>query len=248
MGKYCKKHIGEKYKTYESLGGYYVEIIDGGNKPGYCIIRFSYPIIYEREISMCSVKKGSVKNLYHPSTHNVGYFGLGKYKSKHKNKFTKCYLIWKSMMARCYSSKYQNKYPTYKNVVVCRAWHNYQIFAEWFEENYIEGYELDKDILSGNQKIYSPETCCFIPKKLNKFMANIQSSNTSGCIGVHWHKYNNKWIANIRINNKLIHLGYYTDIKEAENVYKKARKIEAEKWKIKSKELGLDQRIIDNIR
>lgn len=54
---------------------------------------------------------------------------------------------------------------TYNGVVVCTEWHNYQNFAEWYCTHYPNDgkiYELDKDNKSGDCKIYSPETCCFV--------------------------------------------------------------------------------------
>lgn len=40
-------------------------------------------------------------------------------------------------------------------------------------------------------------------------------SNTSGIIGVVWHKTKNKWNAQIKHKGRSIHLGYFTDIEEA---------------------------------
>jgi len=43
----------------------------------------------------------------------------------------------------------------------------------------------------------------------------LSSRNKSGSIGVHWDKNANKWLSNIRVNNKTIHLGYFLDINDA---------------------------------
>jgi hypothetical protein len=40
--------------------------------------------------------------------------------------------------------------------------------------------------------------------------------------GVGWHKHHKKWGANIRFQKKLIHLGYFTNEKEAASAYNKA--------------------------
>lgn len=42
-----------------------------------------------------------------------------------------------------------------------------------------------------------------------------RSNNTSGVIGVNWFKRDKVWHSNIVINGKNIHLGYYSDFKEA---------------------------------
>lgn len=49
-----------------------------------------------------------------------------------------------------------------------------------------------------------------------------RSNNTSGITGVHWEKKASKWTARIVINQKLIHLGYFSDINEAAEVRRKA--------------------------
>jgi hypothetical protein len=50
----------------------------------------------------------------------------------------------------------------------------------------------------------------------------LSDNNTSGVHGVSWHKLKRKWIASIGFNKKLIFLGYFEDIKEAEKVRKEA--------------------------
>lgn len=52
-------------------------------------------------------------------------------------------------------------------------------------------WQLDKDILKHGNKIYSKETCCWIPDKINAFFNNIRSSNTSGFEGVQFDSKRN---------------------------------------------------------
>ena len=47
-------------------------------------------------------------------------------------------------------------------------------------------------------------------------------TNKSGYLGVRWVKNSNKWIAQIRYNNKSIHLGYFTDVNDAIKARKEA--------------------------
>jgi hypothetical protein len=48
------------------------------------------------------------------------------------------------------------------------------------------------------------------------------STNTSGYKGVHWDKCNKKWVAQIRVNRKATHLGYFTNIEDAAATYQAA--------------------------
>ena len=54
-------------------------------------------------------KKGSIKNLFYPQVYEVGFIGEGKYRTSIKGKHTKCYLMWKSMLERCYKEKLKQK-------------------------------------------------------------------------------------------------------------------------------------------
>ena len=93
------------------------------------------------------------------------------YKTCDKNgKTTKCYCTWFNMMRRCYDPNC-NDYEMYKDCEVMKKWHNFQNFAEWWENNYYEvpntSMSLDKDIIKKGNKLYSPRTCCIVPLDLN---------------------------------------------------------------------------------
>lgn len=49
-----------------------------------------------------------------------------------------------------------------------------------------------------------------------------QSNNTSGIAGVCWYKKTHKWVAQIKVNGKCIHLGYFKSIEEAASARKLA--------------------------
>ena len=73
------------------------------------------------------------------------------------------FTTWRGMLFRCYDNKY-NK--SYKNCEVCEEWKTLSSFASWYYIHHIDGWQLDKDIL-GDGKLYSPQTCCFVPSELN---------------------------------------------------------------------------------
>jgi hypothetical protein len=56
-------------------------------------------------------------------------------------------------------------------------------------------------------------------------------TNTSGFKGVSWHKQHKKWMAYIRINNKLINLGSYNSKFYAALVYARAAKKYFGEWR-----------------
>lgn len=49
----------------------------------------------------------------------------------------------------------------------------------------------------------------------NNINKSFMSNNTSGVIGVHWNKSNNKWRSRIKYNGRQIHLGYFNTKEEA---------------------------------
>jgi hypothetical protein len=57
----------------------------------------------------------------------------------------------------------------------------------------------------------------------NKQNLSIKSNNTSGYIGVWWHKQNKKWCAEIRTRNVKYYLGTFDDPKEAYEAYLAAK-------------------------
>lgn len=169
-------------------------------------------------------KNGKIKNLYFPEVFGVGYVGEGKYKPRVNGKISKEYRQWISMLNRCYSKKYHEKHPTYEDCKVCNEWLNFQSFAKWFNENYYrvnnERMDLDKDILIKGNKVYSPETCIFVPQLINLLL--IKSNKTRGKfpIGVSFHKRDKKFIAQCHVKKSLKHLGNFDTEIEAFNAYK----------------------------
>ena len=159
----------------------------------------------------------------------IGY--LGGDTSCINGEKTKPYSIWKSMITRCYSNKdyIGKRNDCYKDVKVCEEWHNYSNFKKWYDENYyeIDGevMALDKDIIIKRNKIYSPETCVFVPKFINIAMAKggHGKKNRSMPIGVSFDKRRGKYFSRLRMFGELVHLGTFDSPIKAFDVYKSAK-------------------------
>ena len=174
-------------------------------------------------------KNGKIKCPYEKRYYGVGYIGEGKYKAWENGKTTKVYDTWHHMLKRCYHEKFHEKYPTYIDCEVSKEWHNFQNFGIWYDENYyeIEGErtELDKDILYKGNKIYSPETCIFVPHAINSLFIKRQNDRGESVIGASLHKCGKYQVRCSLINpetgkSKLKHLGYYETQEKAFKVYK----------------------------
>ncbi|QZI90420.1 hypothetical protein MYOV003v1_p0096 [Vibrio phage 207E48.1] len=98
--------------------------------------------------------------------------------------YTKAYRTWSSMLERCYSAKYQAKKPSYIGCTPSSEWLLFSNFKVWFDDNYIEGYQLDKDLFIDGNKIYSAATCFFVPPRLNSLFLDNKASRGCNMVGV----------------------------------------------------------------
>lgn len=222
--------VGERHITCD---GYEAEIVRYGGTYDVDIMLSKEYII---TVQYGHLIRGKVKNPYHPLLFGVGFIGVGKYKTKTNNLSTKYYITWRNMLERGHSEKYKQKRPNYKDVTVCEEWHCFQNFAKWHEENwktYMDKWHLDKDILVKGNKLYSPNTCCFVPNEVNSFFVKGKSRRGACLIGV--SRGYGKFMASCNTNKKVKNLGYFTTELKAFEVYKIFKENLAtelaEKWK-----------------
>jgi len=223
--------INDKFKNSKGDTAEVIELLKGG----YARIKFLDNYGHEMSVQRDSLKNGVFKNPYRPSVSSVGYFGVGEYAGSNEfGKSNLCYNSWRDMLRRCYE-KDRKDTKFYKNVTVCEEWHNFQNFAEWFYKNYpykIENtkFNLDKDLtqLNSEIKIYSPNTCIWLPQKVNKFLMFRVENLNSGL-----QTRGNRWSARIVDfdSGKRMYLGSFKNIEEANRVYINNKKIQVEKVK-----------------
>lgn len=137
------------------------------------------------------------------------------------------YSVWSDMLKRCYSSKYQEKRPTYKGCTVSDEWLTFSKFRGWMEKQEWEGMQLDKDLLFEGNKIYSADTCVFVTSVVNSFASDSGATRGEWPIGVYWHKATSKFISRCSnpFTKKQEHLGLFGCPHEAHKAWLK-RKLE----------------------
>lgn len=153
------------------------------------------------------------------------YNSGGKHKTRVNGVKTNAYAVWRGMIRICYKEEMQDKHPTYVGCYVCDEWHDFQAFAGWIESQKYGncGYQLDKDILITGNKIYSPDTCCFVPRELNMLLIDSGASRGHYPQGVSLKKENGKFQAGLRVNGKTRHIGYFDCPNKAHQTYKTAK-------------------------
>lgn len=204
----------ERYNTFGSK----MVIIDYRSARDVDVYFPQYNWVCNREYS--KFKNGSIKCPYEPRHYGVGYLGneedvTGSFE----------YIRWSEMLRRCYDIKYKNHKITYMQCEVCEEWHNFQTFKQWCLNNYYEvpneTMHLDKDILFKGNKIYSPNTCVFVPQNINSLFTKSDKARGDCPIGVSYDKNKNKYCSYCSDGHKkLVHLGYYTTPEDAFYSYK----------------------------
>ncbi len=116
---------------------------------------------------VCGVEKlVQVANLKSGSTKSCGC-NMTKANLRHGFRYSRLYIIYEGMMARCYN----DKYPNYRNwggrgITVCDDWKNDRTtFFNWaLTRGYDKDLQLDR---RDNELGYSPENCRFVSRKQN---------------------------------------------------------------------------------
>ena len=177
-----------------------------------------------KQVYYSNFKKGKIKCPYEPRYFGVGYLGEGKYKIVENGKLKIEYIIWHNMLRRCYDPKLQEKRPTYKGCKVENYLLNFQNMGEWLDENYYEipGEKmcLDKDILCKGNKVYSRETCIFVPQRINTLFTKSNNTRGKNPIGIHQSSSGNYQVMCSNGYGKNIPLGTYLTKEEAFKIYK----------------------------
>lgn len=125
---------------------------------------------------------------------------------------SKAYNCWKNMLNRCLKPDARGHQS-----VVCDEWQTFSNFYAWYKEHYYDGAELDKDWLGYHCHVYSPETCVFMPKLLNRMLRDLP-------VGERQFPFRNgRYIACCSLGGIPQVLGSFTDYEDCVNAVVSAR-------------------------
>ena len=229
IGKVCKSKSTDDFKVlkYNNAKDIEIQFLKTG---------------FETSATLGNIRNGEVKDRYSTSVFGVGVLGT-KYPSKISGRNTKEYVLWQSMLQRCYSDAYKKKYQTYEGCEVSDNFKSFEYFYEWCHsqigfDNDGNGnpFQLDKDLLVKGNKVYSEDSCVFLPQEINSLLVKCTASRGKHLIGVSWNNASKAFVAMVRKNKgKSEWLGSFKTELEAFEAYKQAKeyfiKEQASNWK-----------------
>lgn len=131
------------------------------------------------------------------------------------------YRCWMHMLQRCHSQTFKENNPSYAECTVTEQWHSFEAFRLWASTESWEGNELDKDLLCPGNKHYSPETCVFIPKRVNNILQSGERCGGTLPFGVTFEKQTKRYKASCSDGNgRYVTIGRYATPEAAGDAYK----------------------------
>lgn len=220
-----KDRTGEEKYNYQGL---HMKIIKYRK---YSDIDVMFDNGYVREHARYSeFKNGTIRNHMIPEIYGIGI--LGDIKTKENGIFTKEYATWANILQRCYDPKKQEEFPKYKDVTICNEWLYFPNFVEWCHKQTNwdkvlkdrKKFHIDKDIINKGNKIYCPESCCFVPAIVNTLFCKSEALRGDYPIGVSLSRDKTSFRA--RCNNPITKEKLeYRDYQTPEEAFKKYKEV-----------------------
>ena len=195
--------------------------------------------------SIYNIKSGKVRDKSLATVQGVGVFG-NKILSSENDK--KKYELWVGILQRCCDKRSLLKRPTYDGCSISENFKSFEYFSQWCDNQIgfgVKDFQLDKDILSVLNKIYSEHTCVFIPREINMFFVINKKHRGNYPIGVSYCKRSCKFKSTYSGGGEK-YISIHEDEWSAFLAYKRVKEARAkdlaEKWKH-----SIDKRVYDKL-
>lgn len=231
-GKKPSVYVGDQYLCRDGV----VTVIEY-HKCDNVKVRFDDGTVVKVQVHQ--LKEGTVTNPNKVTIFGLGYIGQGPHKGYPNYK---PHTVWRNMLDRCYSKEAQEKHPTYRGCSVTDDWLCLQNFANWYEQNFSGervDWELDKDILTKGNKVYSPTNCVAVPQEINCLFTSSKASRGPWPVGVTRlvKRGRERFVARCNVHGESRYLGSFKTPNDAFTAYKEFKerhvKIVAEIWRSK---------------
>lgn len=162
---------------------------------------------------------------------------LRSYQVNTKQVFTLAGSKWNGMKARL-GDAYQLTYPSY--IGCSTSFEDLHEFCEWSRQQvgYLDTWHLDKDLLSRGNKVYSKETCIYLPSVLNTLIVKNDAVRGQYPLGVTYREEMGMFRARCHNGSgpsRSKNLGHFSTAEEAFQAYKMFKenfiKQQADKWR-----------------
>jgi hypothetical protein len=148
-----------------------------------------------------------------------------------KKKPHPAFRIWRGILRRCCCPVNAKEAHTYEGCKVSSEWLYFSSFLTFYKKHYRPDYALDKDILCQGNRVYSADTCVFIPQALNNFISDRKACRGLYPQGVSFDKERHMYQANISLDGKGVKLGRFNSPKEAHLCWFEEKLKQAHLWK-----------------
>ena len=145
------------------------------------------------------------------------------HKESHDNR-TKEYTSWLAMKQRCKDPNHKS-YKNYgaKGITICEEWLDYEVFLRDVGRAPSKNHTLDR--YPNKEGNYEPGNVRWATKRQQRINTKTPKNNKSGCKGVSWCKFRNKWIVSIsKVKGKQRIIGSFDSLEEAIKLRKEAEK------------------------
>lgn len=115
------------------------------------------------------------------------------------------------------------KNASYSSSTISEDWLNFSSFKSWALTQIghdKSDWHIDKDILCKGSTHYSPETCCFVPLRINILFTSRAAKRGDYPIGVYKDKKSGKYVAQCRDGVGRARLGRFENPEQAFYAYK----------------------------
>lgn len=132
------------------------------------------------------------------------------------------------------NSRCSNNFRTYSGCTMSENFKNFQFFADWCNRQKGFGqadrggkFPIDKDILFKGNKVYSEDTCVFVPRDVNVLLVRCNVFRGDLPVGVSLHKNKVMYRANCSdpFTEKKVWLGSFSSPLSAFEAYKEYKEL-----------------------